>query len=165
MSTSSTVRDILKSKPVSQVWRVGPQQSVYDALELMAEKNVGSVLVIEGERIIGILSERDYARKVALKNRRSRDTAVADVMTAPVLFVTPKENVEACMALMTEQRVRHLPVLENGQLVGIISIGDIVKAAINDREFLIDQLIQYITGSKPQEPEFQAEPAPLRVAQ
>ena len=130
------------------VWTIGPQASVYEALELMAEKDVGALLVVDGGRLAGIFSERDYARKVILKGKASRETPVRDIMTSPVLTVAPEDTVEECMKLMTLHRIRHLPVVDGGKLVGVISIGDAVKAIITEQEFMIEQLENYITGSR-----------------
>jgi CBS domain-containing protein len=130
------------------VWSVPPDATVYQALELMAEKGIGAVLVLDGEQIVGILSERDYARKVILKGKSSRDTRVSEIMTTAVYYVHPHQTVEECMALMTAKRIRHLPVLEQGKLVGLISIGDVVKAVISDQESMIQALEKYITGSR-----------------
>jgi len=140
-----TVRDVLKTKG-GDICSVGPETTVYDALELMAEKNIGAVLVLEGERPMGIFSERDYARQVILKGKTSKDTAVHEVMTSRIVFVRPEQNIEECMALMTAKRCRHLPVLEEGKLAGILSIGDVVKAVISEKEFVISQLENYITS-------------------
>ncbi len=140
-----TVRDILNAKG-STVWWVSPETTVYDTLKLMAEKDIGAVLVLEGERPVGIFSERDYARQVVLKGKTSKETPVRDVMTTRVVFVRPEQNVEECMAVMTDKRIRHLPVLEGDRLVGIISIGDVVKAVISEKEFLIEQLEHYIAS-------------------
>jgi len=140
-----TVRDILKKKgPV--VWFVSPDVSVYDALKLMAERNVGAVLVMVDGRPIGILSERDYARQVILKGKTSRDTPVREIMTSRVVFVRPDQSVDECMAVMTDKRIRHLPVLEAGNLIGLLSVGDVVKAVISDKQFLIEQLENYIAS-------------------
>ena len=139
------VRDILQEKG-NQIWSVSPDTSVFDALGLMAEKNLGALVVLEQEKIAGIFSERDYARKVILKGKASRDTSVKEIMTTDVTCVHPGQSVEECMALMTDKRIRHLPVLEEEKLVGVISIGDVVKAIISDREFMIKQLENYITG-------------------
>ncbi len=140
-----TVRDILEKKG-STVFSVAPTATVLDALGLMAEHDVGGVLVIEGDELVGILTERDYARRVVLMGRASRDSAVTDVMTDNVVCVTPERTVSECMALMTEQRVRHLPVMDRKKLAGLVSIGDVVKATIADQEFEITQLQSYITG-------------------
>ena len=119
----------------------------YEALELMATKDIGAVVVVEKERPVGIFSERDYARKVILKGKTSKNTRVSELMSKPVLFVRPDQTIEECMALMTEKHVRHLPVMENDKLIGIVSIGDAVKAIIAEQQFTIHQLEQYITGS------------------
>jgi CBS domain-containing protein len=140
-----TVRDILKAKG-SDAHAVGPDTSVYDALKLMAEKNIGAVLVLEAGRPVGILSERDYARQVILKGKTSKDTPVRDIMTSRVVFVRPGQSVEDCMALMTDKRIRHLPVLEAGALIGIVSVGDVVKAVISEKQFRIEQLENYISS-------------------
>jgi CBS domain-containing protein len=141
-----TVAEILKAKGDSTVFSIGPSASVFDAVKLMAEKNVGALLVMEGDRIVGVVTERDYARKVVLLARSSRDTALRDVMTSAVIYVRPSQTSEECMALMTENRVRHLPVIDNGKLVGLISIGDIVKGIISEQNFIIEQLQHYIAG-------------------
>jgi CBS domain-containing protein len=117
---------------------------VFDAIKLMAEKNIGAVLVGEGGKVAGIFTERDYARKIALMAKSSRDTALREVMTAEVMYVGPAQTSEECMALMTENRLRHLPVMDNGKLVGLVSIGDLVKDVISEQKFLIEQLEQYI---------------------
>jgi CBS domain-containing protein len=140
-----TVAQLLQDKGRS-VWTIAPDATVYDALSLMAAKNVGALIVQEGARVVGILSERDYARKVILKGKFSKDTLVHEIMTERVFFVRPIQTVEECMALMTAEHIRHLPVLDEEQLVGIISIGDVVKATISEKEFLIVQLQDYISG-------------------
>jgi CBS domain-containing protein len=142
-----TVRDLLRDKP-GEVWRMRPEATVFEALQSMAEKNVGALVVMEGEVVVGVISERDYARKTILQGKSSKETPVRDIMTADVYFIRPDDDVEQCMALMTEKRIRHLPVMEGGRLVGIISIGDIVKGVISDREFVIEQLEGYITGRR-----------------
>ena len=140
-----TVRDLLKQKG-RDVWSVAPDSTVYDALKLMAEKNIGALLVIDAGRPVGIFSERDYARQVILKGKASKDTPVREVMTSKVVFVRPEQSIEECMALMTDKRFRHLPILEGGALVGILSIGDVVKAVISEKDFLIEQLANYISS-------------------
>ena len=130
----------------TDVWTIGPAASVYEALEVMAERRVGALVVVEGDRPVGILSERDYARKVILLDRGSRDTKVAEIMTAELETVTREQTVNDCMTLMTDRRIRHLPVVEHDQLIGIISIGDVVLAVINEQQYLIEQLEGYITS-------------------
>lgn len=140
-----TVEQILDEKG-REIWTVGIEDSVYSALELMAEKNVGAVLVVDGEQPVGILSERDYARKVVLEKRVSRSTAVEEIMTPNPVGIRPGQTVEECMVLITARRIRHLPVIDEGKLVGMLSIGDVVKAMISEREFMIRQLENYIAG-------------------
>ena len=137
---------ILQSKPDTTVHTVTPTTSMFDAISLMAEKNIGALLVVEGETIRGIVSERDYARKIILAGRSSRETPVGDVMTAPVMYVGPAASTQECMALMTGKRLRHLPVLDEGKLIGMISIGDLVKDIISEQSFMIEQLQHYISG-------------------
>ena len=143
-----TVRGLLRDKG-SQVYSVAPQASVYDALNLLAEKNLGALVVLtrEGD-LAGIVSERDYARKVELLGKTARDTPVCEIMTERVVCVRPDQTVEDCMALMTNKRIRHLPVIEGNTLIGIVSIGDVVKAIISEQEFMIAQLEHYITGAR-----------------
>ena len=141
----STVRELLQGKG-GQVWSIAPNASVYRALELMAEKNIGALMVMEAGKLVGIVTERDYARKVSLQGRSSKTTAVDELMTPLVYYVEPGHTVEHCMALMTTKRIRHLPAMENGEVVGIISIGDVVKAIITEQAITIKQLEQYITG-------------------
>jgi CBS domain-containing protein len=143
----TTVRNILQSKG-SDIWSTAPDTLVFDALKVMAEKNVGALLVMEGNQLIGIFSERDYARKVVLKGESSHHIAIRNVMTSGVISVTPDQSIEDCMALMTGKHIRHLPVLENSKLVGLISIGDVVKAIISQHEDTIKQLENYITGAR-----------------
>ena len=143
-----TVSDLLRVKG-NQVWSIGPDATVYDALTLMAEKDVGALLVLDNVgQLVGILSERDYARKIVLKGKTSRETPVREIMTKKVLWVRPDQTIEEIMALMTNKRIRHLPVLEEGRLVGVISIGDVVKDIISEQEFVIAQLENYITGKR-----------------
>lgn len=140
-----TVRQLLQSKG-GTVWTISPQTTVYEALQMMAEKNVGALLVVQNGKVVGMFSERDYARKVILQGRTSKTTRVGELMTREVLYIGPDDTIENCMALMTAKRNRHLPVLENDRLIGIISIGDVVKEIIRDREFTIHQLERYITS-------------------
>jgi len=140
-----TVKDILNAKG-TDIWSVNPSDTVLDSLKMMADKSVGSLLVMEGEKLVGIVTERDYARKVILEGKSSKDTTVSDVMTRKVLCVSPERTVDECMALMTDKRARHLPVIDHKQVVGVVSIGDLVKALIHEQQILIDQLQHYISG-------------------
>lgn len=140
-----TVADILDSKG-RQVWAVRPADTVLDALRVMAEHDIGAVAVIEGGELVGIFTERDYARKVVLIGRASRDSAVREIMTHNLVCVTPGQFVNECMELMTEHRLRHLPVLHHDRVIGLVSIGDLVKATIEDHEFTISELQSYVTG-------------------
>jgi CBS domain-containing protein len=144
-----SVRDVLRAKGPDgrHVWTIGPEATVFEALEMLAEKDIGSLVVCEGEKVVGIFSERDYARKIIMLKRRSQETSVRDIMSPRVLCVTPERTMDECMALMTSKRVRHLPVLEDGKLAGLVSIGDVVHALISEREFIIEQLTNYIQGS------------------
>ena len=143
----TAVADILKSKATSAVYSIAPTDSVLAALRLMADKGIGALLVMEGSEIAGIVTERDYARKIALLGRTSGATLVRDVMTRDVLFVGPTQTTQECMAVMTENRLRHLPVVdEGGKLLGLISIGDLVKDIISEQKFIIEQLEHYISG-------------------
>ncbi len=141
------VRNILENKG-RDVWTIAPDRTVFEALRTMADKNVGALLVLDGETITGILSERDYARKVILHGRSSKELMVKEIMSSKVYFVSPEQNIEDCMSLFTNKRVRHLPVLENDKLAGIISIGDVVKAVIAEQESTIQHLQNYITGGR-----------------
>ena len=141
----TTAHDILKHKGRT-VHAVRPSDTVLAALGVMAEHEIGAVLVVDGDELLGILTERDYARKVVLVGRSSKDSPVTAIMTANVVCVPPSRTVEECMALMTERRVRHLPVVENGHVIGLVSIGDLVKATIDEQEFTINQLKNYIAG-------------------
>lgn len=145
---TTTVAEILKSKGSTAVHAIAPHATVYEAMKLMADKNVGALLVMEGPAVVGIFSERDYARRIVLKDRNSHDTPLSAVMTSQVMFVRPDQTAEQCMALMTENRLRHLPVMDNGQLLGLISIGDLVKQIISEQQFIIEQLEHYITGAR-----------------
>ena len=143
----TVIAEILKSKSDANVYRVAPTDTVFDAVSLMADKGIGALLVMEGDTIVGIITERDYARKIALMGRTSAVTQVKDVMTSAVMFVKPDQTSEQCMQIMSNNRLRHLPVLNNGKLVGMISIGDLVKDIISEQKFIIEQLEHYITGS------------------
>lgn len=142
-----TVKQILDDKGY-QIWSVSPDDNVYDALTLMAEKNIGALLVLENDQLVGIISERDYARKVVLRGKTSMDTPVREIMTPRVLYVRTNQSIEDCMAIMTDKHIRHLPVFEEDKLVGVISIGDVVKAIISHQEFMIEQLENYITTGR-----------------
>ena len=139
------VKHILDSKG-TDIWSTAPNDSVLNAIKLMAEKKIGALLVMRDEELNGIVSERDYARKVILRGKSSKETPVEDIMTAEVVITNPAETVEKCMALMTEKRIRHLPVVEGGKVVGVLSIGDLVKAIIADQQFQIEQLESYINA-------------------
>lgn len=140
-----TVRQLLAEKP-AEIHAVAPEAPMIDAIRLMADKSVGALLVMRGDALAGILSERDYARKVVLKGRSSADTPVSAVMTAEVVTVAPDTSVPACMRMMTERRIRHLPVVEDGRVAGVISIGDLVKAVMSDQQEQLEQLQRYISG-------------------
>jgi CBS domain-containing protein len=142
----STVRELLNLKG-RDVWSIQPDKTVSEALKLLAEKNIGALLVLDEGKLVGIFSERDYTRKVFLLGRSSKETAVEEVMTSDVCFVTPDTNIEECMALFTEKRIRHLPVMEADQLIGVISIGDVVNKIICDQKFTIGELKNYISGA------------------
>ncbi len=141
-----TVAQLLERKG-DQVWTIGPDQTVYEAIVLMAEKRIGALAVVENDELVGIISERDYATKVILKERRSRETPVRDIMSTNLTTVEDTADLETCMKLMTDRRIRHLPVLEKGRLKGMLSIGDILVGSLEDRENLIDQLQNYIAGN------------------
>lgn len=141
------VRQLLQHKD-PDVWSVTPDTRVYNALKLMAEKNIGALLVMDTGQLVGIFSERDYARKVILKGKSSKNIPVTEIMSERVVAIRPNQTVDECMALMTDKRIRHLPVVERNKVVGVISIGDVVSAVISDKEFEIKQLENYITGSQ-----------------
>ncbi len=142
-----TVKQLLEEKG-STVWSTSPVTSVYDALQMMAEKNVGALVVTEGNTVVGMFSERDYARKVALLGRRSRDLSVREIMSADVISISPQDPLERCMELMTNQHIRHLPVIANGRLLGLVSIGDVVRRVIEEQQSTITHLEDYITGRR-----------------
>ena len=139
------IKELLDSKG-HDIWSIAPDDVVFNAIKMMADKSVGALLVMDGDKLVGIISERDYARKVILLGRSSKETPVRDIMTAPVICARPEQAVEVGMALMTEKRIRHLPIIEEGRIVGIVSIGDLVKSILAEKEFLIAQLETYITS-------------------
>jgi CBS domain-containing protein len=144
----TSVAQILKSKPNQSVHTITASDSVYDAIKLMAEKQIGALVVIDRDSVAGIITERDYARKVVLKDRSSKTTPVRDIMSKAVRFVRPDQSSDECMALMTDRRIRHLPVIDQERLVGMISIGDLVKNIIAEQQFTIQQLEHYISGER-----------------
>ena len=139
---SDIVKEMIKHK---RVWTIEPEASVYDAISEMSDKQIGALIVTEDNKVIGIITERDYARKVILQDKSSKNTLVREIMTKRVIYVKPDQKLEECMALMTKRHIRHLPVLDGDRLIGMISIGDVVKAVISEKEFLIDQLTRYIS--------------------
>ena len=148
MELSDVVRFVLKEKG-REIWSVTPEAWVYDAIELMADKHVGALLVISEGKLVGVVSERDYARKVILQGKSSKQTRVEEIMTSPVIHVTPAHTVEDCMRIMTNNRIRHLPIVENEKVLGVVSIGDLVKWIISAQDETIHQLKHYITSSYP----------------
>ncbi len=145
MNVTGTIEAILNQK-TGEIWSITPDATVYDAVALMAEKNVGALVVLRGEELVGIISERDYTRKVMLRGKRSRETAVHEIMSTELTTVEPKESVDHCLQFMTDKRVRHLPVVESGKLRGVISIGDLVKHVISVQSAALEQLESYISG-------------------
>jgi len=139
------IKELLKVKG-HNIWMVEPDDSVYDAIKLMADKEVGALMVMEGRKLVGVISERDYARKVILNDRSSRGTKVKEIMTTRVTYAHPDQNVNECMVLMTEKHIRHLPIMEEENLLGVITIGDLVKSIIAQQQLTIEQLEQYISG-------------------
>ncbi len=148
MDVSGTIETILGNKP-RPIWSVAPDATIYDAIAMMAEKNVGALLVMENEKLVGIISERDYSRKVMLKGKTSRDSFVREIMTTELTTAHPRETVEECLRFMTEKRIRHLPVVAEGELRGVISIGDLVKHVISAQSATLEQLKDYISGGYP----------------
>ncbi len=141
------VKQLLDAKGYD-IWTIAPDASVYEALKLMADKNVGALLVLEASQVVGIISERDYARKVILKGKFSKDTPVREIMSTRLIFAHPEQTVEECLALMTDRHIRHLPVVAGDDLIGVVSIGDLVKAIISEQAFLIQNLQDYIMGAR-----------------
>lgn len=148
MEIHGTVRDILQQKG-GDVWTTSPESTVYEAVGLMGEKNIGALVVVEGDEVVGVLSERDYSRKVVLQGRTSRDTRVGDILTRPAITVTFGDSIETCMQLMTCRRIRHLPVVEDGRLMGLVSMGDLVNWVMQSQRHTIQQLQGYISGDYP----------------
>lgn len=148
MTVNATINEILQHKPAA-VWSIGPDATVFESIQLMADKNIGALLVIENDKLVGVISERDYTRKIALRGRLSRETKVREIVSTPAISVTPTHTVEDCMRLMTDHRVRHLPVLEQDRVVGIVSIGDLVNWVITAQSAAIQQLQTYISGYNP----------------
>jgi|SRR5579884_2773727 len=147
MTMSDPVRSVLKGK--AQIWSISPDASVFDAMKVMAEKDIGALLVMTGRELVGIMSERDYARKVVLHGRASRDTLVREIMSSPPFTVSPDATIDECMSSMTSHRIRHLPVVDGAEVVGVVSIGDLVNWIISSHEQTIDHLQQYIAGAYP----------------
>ena len=145
MNVTGTIDSILNQKS-GEVWSVAPDATVYDAVAMMADKNVGALVVLENDKLVGIISERDYTRKVMLRGKRSRETLVREIMSTQLTTVDPKEGVDDCLRFMTEKRIRHLPVVKDGKVCGVISIGDLVKHVISVQSATLDQLERYISG-------------------
>ena len=144
----NTVAQILGFKPDRAVYTMEPTASAHEAVRLMVDKNIGALVVVESGQVVGLVSERDYTRKLVLMARSPQDTLLRDIMSSPVMYVHPDQTSDQCMALMTENRLRHLPVMDGGQLIGLISIGDLVKATISEQQFIIEQLEHYISGQR-----------------
>ena len=142
----ATVKQLLESKD-NNVWPISPETTVFEGLQVMAEKNIGALLVTRDEKLIGIFSERDYARKVILKGKASKDTTIGELMTREVVYTTPEDSLDECMALMTAKHIRHLPIINKGKLIGLLTLGDLVKQIMSNQEFKIQELEKYISGS------------------
>lgn len=145
MTKTTTVKQLLQGKG-DAIWSIAPESTVVEALQLMADKDVGALLVMKEGKLVGIFSERDYARKVILKGKLSKDMLVKDLMTRELFYISPDATIEECMALITQKRIRHLPVMKEGRVVGVLSIGDVVKKLISDQDFIIQQLENYVLG-------------------
>jgi CBS domain-containing protein len=145
MKSSVPISALLHHKGTA-LWSIAPEATVFEAIKLMADKNIGSLLVMSGDRLVGVFTERDYTRKIALQGKRSKETQVREILSGKIVSVTPHQTVEECMRLMTENRVRHLPVLENGKAIGVVSIGDLVNWTISAQDAAIAQMEQYIAG-------------------
>lgn len=146
MKSSVPISTLLHHKGTA-LWSIAPEATVFEAIKLMADKNIGSLLVMSGDRLVGVFTERDYTRKIALQGKRSKETQVREILSGKIVSVTPQQTIEECMRLMTENRVRHLPVLESGKAIGIVSIGDLVNWTISAQDAAIAQMEQYISGS------------------
>lgn len=149
MEVAGTVSSILDRKNITEVWSIAPEATVFEAISLMAEKNIGALPVLARGKLVGIITERDYTRKVIIKGKSSKDTAVKDIMTGSLLLASPGDSVAGCMKTMTERRVRHLPVVDGGAVTGMLSMGDVVRWVMDAQAATIDQLHEYVTGSTP----------------
>jgi CBS domain-containing protein len=141
----ATVKQFLESKE-SNIWSISPEATVFEGLQVMADKNIGALLVTKDDKLVGIFSERDYARKVILKGKASKDTTIGELMTREVVYITPENSLDECMALMSAKHIRHLPILRNGRLLGLLTLGDVVKQILSNQEFKIQEMEKYITG-------------------
>ena len=142
----ATVKQLLESKD-NNVWSIAPETTIFEGLQVMVDKNIGALLVTKDEKLVGIFSERDYARKVILKGKASKDTTIAELMTREVVYTTPDDSLDDCMALMTAKHIRHLPILKNNKLIGLLTLGDVVKQIMSSQEFKIQELEKYISSS------------------